>query len=988
MPQTPEQTLRIGDNLHGFTIKAINEIQEMFLRAYELEHERTGAKVVHLHCEDEECLFSINFPTPPEDDTGLPHIMEHSVLSGSRKFPVRDPFFEMYKMSMATFINAMTGADCTYYPVCSNVSNDLFNLANVYFDAVFHPLLTPATFKREGHHLVPAEPADPTRGLAVNGIVFNEMKAAFSKPEARLGRIAFRQLLPETCYGKESGGDPEAIPDLTYDQFMAFHKHWYHPSNAHFVFYGSLPTEAYTEFLCERLAPFERQDVRPVFGKQTKWSQPRQIIESYDVGNEDPEGKTFIEMNWWIPLDLSPEAIVLMEILGLVLVGDDAAPLKKAIIDSGLGRDLLPSGTGQVGRDVTFTVGIRGSEQDRIDAFRDLVLRELSRLVETGIEPDLVDSAFRRYSYALREIKPMQPLHAAHHVLASWIQGGDPLLLLRLQNVLDTCRERCSGDPSVLVDILRDQLLENTHRLDVCMVPDPEWQKKTEQAFAERMAEIRAGFTDDQMTVLAEEARKLQEEAGTPNSPEALATLPQLKRNDLPPGPTHIPTTVEKLSTGTDFLRHDVFSNGVNYLELYIDLAGLPAELWMYVPRLVDTIKKLGAGAQDFVAMARRTSAATGSFSCTTSYAGHVVDARQTRKGIVIILKALDEQMSEALGVLHDRVFTPNPGDRARFRDVVIQNYSRMQTSLINGGPTTAAGQIKKGLTEVGYLQELTHGLSQYLQIGQLANDFEDGFDSVLSNIQRLAGFVLNRNRFTVSFTGSDGAAEQVKKAIAAWLEGLPADPVCEVPTGFQPAAGPVRLGFAGPMQTAHCVQVLPALHNSHPDSPLLTLAMAMLRVDYMVSELRFKGNAYGASCSYDGRTITLSTYADPHVKRTLDVFLALKDYVATVPWSDVELTRGVLSTARSFVRPIRPEQATADALNAHLTGDTTQVREQRYRSILAATPEKLRTVLLNVLEEGYPKAPVAVLASREKLEQANTELGQQKLQISELLAI
>ena len=986
MPQILPRTLKIGETCHGFTVEDITVLDSMFMTAYRLTHDSTGAKVLHFHCEDDECLFSINFPTPPEDDTGLPHIMEHSVLSGSERFPVRDPFFEMYKMSMATFINAMTGADLTYYPVCSNVKKDLFNLATVYFDAVFHPLLTPATFKREGHHAVPADPENPTGALAVNGIVYNEMKAAFSKPEARLGRIAFRQLFPGTCYGNESGGDPVAIPDLTYEDFLAFHEQWYHPSNAHFVFYGNVPTADYLEFLEPRLATFKKKPVTVNFGEVKPWSKPVELIDSYDIGDENPEEQTFHQMNWLVPLAMNPRELVLMEVLGTVLVGDDAAPLKKAVIDAGLGSDLIHSGMSQVGRDGMFSIGIRGSEKERAEAFREVVLNELKRIVKDGVDPELVETAFQHYSYNLREIKHSQPLHVADHALTAWIQGADPLLFLTLQDVLDECRQACREEPAVLLNMIQKKLLDNPHRLDVCMAPDADWKAKTDAEFAKRMAARRAALTDDDMRALAKQAEDLQKEAGTANTPEALATLPQLQHDDLPDEPRFIPTEEKTLRTGNLFMRNDVFSNGVNYLEMYIDLTGLPADLWISVPRYLETLKRLGAAGDDFATMARRTSAATGSFNVHTSYAGHTMRDGVTRAGVVITLKALDEQMPRALDVLRDRLFEPDPTDKARFKDVLNQGLSRMRTGLINGGPSTALTQLRAGRTEVGFLQEKTTGLSQYHEIKRLVNTFESVFDDLVDDVTRITRFIQARNRFTISFTGSDQAADLCEKTMTRWFDSLPDDAPEQISTGFAPVPEIQRLGFAGPMQVAHCAQLLPARHSSDPEAPLLTLAMAMLRVDYMVSELRFKGNAYGASCSYDGRSICLSTYADPHVKRTLDVFQNLTDYVRSVPWTDVEVTRGVISTAKSVIRPIRPEDATAAALTAWITGETHDIRRERYRVLRQATPDQLKAVLLDVLEKGFKNAPVAVLSNREKLEKANAELGENALLLTDLI--
>jgi presequence protease len=986
MPTIPKASLVVGQTLHGFRVEEISVLDDLFLVAYRLVHEQTGARLLHFHGEDEENLFSINFPTPPGDDTGLPHIMEHAVLSGSERFPVRDPFFEMLKMSMATFINAMTGADCTYYPVCSNVRKDLFNLATVYFDAVFHPLLTEKTFKREGHHRGPADPTEPAGELGVNGIVYNEMKAAFSKPEARLNRISFRQLFTGTCYGFESGGDPVAIPDLTYDDFQAFHKRWYHPSNAHFVCYGSVETEAFLAFLEPRLASFTRQPIVPEFGTLARWKAPRQVEERYDIGDEPPEARTYHQLNWQVPLGADLEATVLMEVLGTALLGDDAAPLKKAIIDSGLGSDLMSSGLGTVGRDAMFCVGLRGSEADRAEAFRNLVLDVMARIAREGLEPERIEAAFLQHSYALREIGSNQPLQIAFRALEPWIQGDDPLLSLRLQTVFDACREACRRDPMLLSRLLDEKLIKNPHRLDVCLVPDAAWGKETEGALRKRMADERAALDDEAMQTLAAEALALQKEAGTANTPEALATLPQLAHSDLPERPSFIPTEVERLSTGNRFLRNDVFSNGINYLELHIDLEGLPESLWGSVPRYVEALTRLGAAGQDFARMAERTVASTGHFNASVGYMDHFVEVERVRKGIVISIKALDEQMAGALDVLADRLLRAEPGDPDRFKDVLNQRLSRMQTGLVNGGPSTALTHIRAGLTETGYLQELTSGVSQLHAVQRQLAAWSTSFSPLVEAIEQIHAVVMNRRRFTVSFTGSDRAAEQCRTALESWLSAMPDDEIVTAPTGFVPAASIERVGLAGPMQVAHCTQILPALHRSHPESSLLVLAMAMLRVDYMVSELRFKGNAYGASCSYDGRSINLSTYADPHIKRTLDVFRGLPEYVRDVPWGEIEVTRGILSAAKQVIRPIRPMDATRNALLMHLRGETESVQSEHYDVLRRATPDALKRALLKVLETGFRRAPVAVLSNREKLETANAALGAEGLQIAELL--
>ena len=392
MARTPTIALTAGAELHGFVLRAATEVPEVRSVAYLLEHPGSGARLLHLHTDDPENLFSVTFPTPSSDDTGVPHILEHCVLAGSRRFPVREPFFEMIKMSMATFINAMTGEDATYYPVASNVPKDLFNLAEVYFDAVFHPLLSEQTFRREGHHLAPADGNGSVTGnvtgngganggnrLAISGIVYNEMKGAFSDPDASLARLLNHGLLPDTIYAHESGGTPDAIPDLSYDAFRRFHANYYHPSNAYFFAYGDIATADYCGFLDQRLADFARRRVEWPAGvsgdrfdpvRQGRWAAPRALRERYPIGANEPDAERTYLVNAWLTGDaLDPEDAALMRVLSLILAGNEAAPLRKAVVASRLGADLTYSGSSSVGREATFVIGIRGSESDRADRF-------------------------------------------------------------------------------------------------------------------------------------------------------------------------------------------------------------------------------------------------------------------------------------------------------------------------------------------------------------------------------------------------------------------------------------------------------------------------------------------------------------------------------------------------------------------------------------------------------------------------------------------
>ena len=982
----PEIDLHPGEHLHGFEVKAVTPIEELRAVTIELAHQHSGARLLHIYTNDTENLFSINFPTPPADDTGVPHILEHAVLAGSHKFPVKEPFFEMIKMSMATFINAMTSSDFTCYPVSSNVKKDLFNLAEVYFDAVFHPLLTENTFKREGHHLAPADPADPTGDLKITGIVYNEMKGAFSDPEACLYRSVMRRLLPDTLYANESGGDPDAIPDLTYAELKGFHETYYHPSNGYFVLYGDIPTSDYLTFLADRLDNIPKnaastglRPLRPEVTHQPKWDAPRTATDTYPVGADEPlTEKTYLMLSWLIGNATDPEEVVLGRIMSLILLGNEAAPLRKAIIDSKLGADIVFSGASSIGPEATFYIALKGSEADRVEAFSQLVIDTLTQIVDSEIDSEKVEAAFQQATYHYQEVASMFPLRMLYRVIEGWIYEKDSDTFLKMGQTLDAVRRRWQESPSIFNEFIREKLIENPHRLASVLSPDRDMQGKIDTELAERMKETRAQLTNEQVRQIAADAAELERLNGVPNSPEALAGLPQLQVSDLPEKPRHIPTTVENVG-GQELLRNDVFANGVNYLVLNFDLQGLPQHLWTYLPRYADAVSKLGAAGMNYEEMAQRTSAVTGGIGCSPWFSTHAHEADRALRGISFHLKALDSKIEAALDVLHDLLFAVNPRDTERLRDVLIQAVAEYRTEMIHDGSSTAIHHASRGLSSNAHLAELIYGLPQLRNSETLLNGFDELNTDLMGHIEGIRDFLLTRGRVTASFTGSDTAFETTRTKLGVWLDAMRDEPVNSQAIAFQQFETPPREGLAGPIQIAHCAHVMPAPHYSHPDSTLLTIGAHLIRLDYILSEIRFKGNAYGARFTYSPYDAVLcqSSFRDPHVARTINVFEQTVDYVNQMEWTQTDIDRAIIATAKDGEKPIRPSQAASGALSQHLVGQTREMREERYAQLRRATPTEVKRALLQLLEENRDKAAVCAVSSREKLEAANAELAQ-----------
>ncbi len=982
--------LTAGMECHGFKIEQVTAMPELRATAIRATHVKSGARILHLHApQDSENCFAVTFPTPPPDDTGVPHILEHAVLGGSKKFPVREPFFEMIKMSMATFINAMTAQAYTVYPVSSNVKKDFFNLAEVYLDAVFHPELTEDTFRREGHHFTLEDNADLSSPLRISGIVYSEMKGASSMPEQLIHQLVDRGLYPDTPLGRDSGGDPERIPGLTYEDFMRFHREHYHPSNGLFFIYGDIPTEENLGFLAPVLDGFERRKVRVDTPRQPRWSEPRRVEKEYPIGaGEDASSRSFLTLNWLVGDSLDPALATDWNVLSNLLLGNEAAPLKKALIDSKLGADVFFAGAWAQSYEEEFHVGLKGSEAGRADAFEKLVMDTLGRLAAEPFASDKVEAAFQQISYETLEVNHLFPLHLLFAADAAWPFNGDPLTFLRAKRNLEDCRARYKADPLMFNRLIREGLVDNPHRLLVVLRPDREAQKKADAAFEAKMRETRAAMTAEKIAGIAKSAAALAAAQGVPNSPEALAKLPQLRIKDLPEKPRRIPTELGKVADIT-VLRNDVFSNGVNYIEFDVDLAGLPVDLYSWLGRYDDAVSKMGAAGQGYERIAERGAACTGGL---WAYAGgwmHAADQNRFLRRFRFGMKTLDDKAEDALDLLGDLIFSVDPRDKARLKDVVTQNIAWFKTTLVNNGSDTARRRAARGLSPAGSLDHLLVSPDALRFTAELDAAFDKRAEEIMHNVERIRDFVSKHAAWTVSFTGCDSAFKALSRRLEEWSKRRNRQQVPDALPPFQPYSTPPREGLASPMKIAHCIKAMPAPHLADPDVPLFRLGVYLATFDYFLPEIRFKGNAYGAGIRFDDTqgTLCMNSFRDPKITETLAVFDGLRNYLTAQKWSQTDIDRAIIGSAKDAEKPIRPADATGTALMRHIRGDSEEMRDARYAAALRATPHAVKETILKVLDANEPRSAVCVVSSREKLEEANKRLGPHALALSDILS-
>ncbi|HUI72547.1 MAG TPA: insulinase family protein, partial [Spirochaetia bacterium] len=565
------------DSIGAFQVLGRRELPEYRSSALHVRHVGTGCEVLHLATADTENLFAFCFATPPRDDTGVSHITEHSVLSGSRRYPLKEPFSALMKGSLHTFLNALTYPDRTVYPAASCNRADFFNLLDVYGDAVFYPLLRKETFMQEGWRLEPVNGREDE--LCYAGIVYNEMKGAYSSPESIVGEWAFRSLFPDTPYRFDSGGDPKSLPSLTLEQAREFQRRYYHPSNCRIFLYGNIPAEETLGTLHERfLSGFTAQTIESSIPSQPRWKEPRRIEKTFPVKPDTPlSGRSSVTMSWLLPGSADPVSILSHELLSEVLVGSAGSPLRKALLDSGLGQDLSPvTGLETDLKELVFGVGLRGTEPDRANQVSEVIVKTLAGLVSRGLERELVESMINRVEFRHREIRGNGSPYALRlmgRALRGWVHGIDPVASLEFDSAMAEVKSLLTRDPRRLEGIIEHELVANPHHVVLVVRPDRDQERREEESEKARVTDAVRQLTPEARASLLADARDFRAYQIAPDQPEALALLPSLKRKDLSPDIELIPVKETSTPSGIPLSLHDIFTNEVAYIDLVFPTA-------------------------------------------------------------------------------------------------------------------------------------------------------------------------------------------------------------------------------------------------------------------------------------------------------------------------------------------------------------------------------------------------------------------------------
>jgi Zn-dependent M16 (insulinase) family peptidase len=974
----PQPTMQAGVVLHGFKVLRVETLPGVRITAYEIEHEKTGAKVLHLHSDNRENLYAIGFRTPPEDSTGLPHILEHSVLAGSEKYPLKDVFKELMRSTLQTFINAFTYPDKTIYPVASQIKGDFFNLARVYTDLVLHPRLLTETFSQEGHHLEFAVPDDLTSALTISGIVYNEMKGAYSSPDSLMYKAIQEGLYPDSVYAFDSGGDPDVIPTLTYEQFCKYHRTYYSPSNARFFIYGDIPTAEHLEFLAEMLAGFERVEVNSEIVSQKRLSKPRIIHSTYPVEkNGSLDRKASVNLAWMLSENTDFESSLILEIISGLLTGSSASPLRKALIDSGLGEDLTPvSGIEGDLKQLLFAVGLRNTDSADAPNIEKLIFATLEDIISTGYDNDLIEGILHQIEFHGKEIvRGSYPYGIAlmGNVFQSWLYDGDPLIGLDFPVIIEKIRKLWAADPQLFQKMTKHWLLDNQHRILAIMEPDPDFSEKKEKEYREKMDKLQASFTDAQRDEINTQAKELKKFQSEPDSPEAAATIPKLNISDIPRAVEIIPAQNVMIGGAPAFV-HDIFTNGIAYLDLVFDISHIPEELHQYLPLLGKIISGMGAAGLSYDEMAKRIALKMGGFGYDTS-AGLSADAGACWQKMIFSGAALYRNLPDAVNIISDLLSAGDLENDARMYDLITERKNNLQSAIVPSGHVFARRAAGAALSLPAYRDEQWNGRTQLRFVQAIARNFPEAKQELAEKLAQLKAMIFSTDNLIINITADAAGLKLVTENISGLLGKLPA--TANKQKQFPPSLPAVRAGIAVPTQVSYVARVLTAPAYVDPAAAMLMVAAKELSNSYLYKHIRVQGGAYGGMSSYDPSLGLFSflSYRDPHLVETLKVFQDAEDFFAQNEISADDMEKAIISTIGMLDRPMDPAGRGHVALMRSIAGISDEMRQKFRDEILSATPLKLKDTLSEYFPRVSKSAATAVYSALGKINEANTSL-------------
>ncbi|MGI6142020.1 MAG: insulinase family protein, partial [Caldicoprobacterales bacterium] len=913
-------------------------------------------------------VFSITFRTPPPDNTGVPHIMEHSVLCGSRKFPVKEPFVELAKGSLNTFLNAMTYPDKTIYPIASRNNKDFLNLMDVYMDAVLYPNIydKQETLMQEGWHY---ELESRRKPLTYKGVVYNEMKGAFSSPEQVLFREIQASLYPDTPYANESGGDPDYIPVLTQDAFIEFHKKYYHPSNSYIYLYGNGDMDTHLKFLNdEYLKHFDKVEIDSEIPGQKPFTQMRRHEVYYSISTqEDSADKTYISLNYAVGRSTDPFLYLAFDILQYLLLDNPAAPLKKALLERGIGKDVFGSYSNYL-LQPSFSIIVKDANENDEKPFIEIVENTLRELVNKGIDKRLVQAAINYREFKLREAdygRSPKGLIYGIQCLDSWLYEADPTMHLRFENTLEKIKKALT-EP-LFEQLIEQYLLNNTHSSMLMVKPKAGLAEEKDREVHEMLQAYKAKLSEAEIDEIINNTRELMRKQAEPDSPQDLASIPMVELSDIRPEAESLPLTEQEVS-GVKVLHSPLFTNGIAYLNLWFDSSAVPVELIPYAGLLVSILGKISTRNLHYEELAKEINIHTGGIDYSIqALALNGKDGEFIPK-LLVRSKALVEKLPKLLELLNEVVNGTVFRDTVRLKEIIQETRSRMEMIINQSGNMMAMNRLSSYFSPAGKFTELNSGISFYHFLTGLERDFEARSGELAANLEKAAQLIFCVNNLTAGITLPEQDYTRFVRHFEGFTDSLPKKKFPAAAFEFIEAAD--NEGLLTPSKVQYVAKGYSFIRTGHEYSGALQVLRTIAGLDYLWNRVRVQGGAYGVSVVFTRSGMMLfASYRDPNLKETLLAYEGLTEYLANFTADEREMKKYIIGTISRLDAPLTPQMKGEQAQTNYFTSLTQEDIQKERDEVLSATAgdiKALSRLAADVLKNDY----ICVLGSEGKIKQ------------------
>ncbi|QCX32815.1 insulinase family protein [Caloramator sp. E03] len=958
----------VGKVYNGFKLIEKRNIEEINSLALLFFHEKSGARLYKLINDDDNKVFSIGFRTPPYDDTGLPHILEHSVLCGSRKFPSKEPFVELLKGSLNTFLNAFTFSDKTMYPFASRNEKDFFNLMDVYMDAVLYPNIYkyPEILMQEGWHY---ELNDKNEEMIYKGVVYNEMQGAFSSAESLLIRRIQQNLFPDSPYGNESGGDPDFIPNLTQEKFIEYHKKYYHPSNSYIYLYGNGDTLKELEFLNENyLKDFDIIEIDSSIKEQKPFDSMKDMVLEYPITpNEDEKDKTFLSLSFVTGKSTDAESHLALNILEHLLLETSAAPLKRALIEEGIGKDVFGQYDSSIMQPV-FSIIVKNSNIEMKNKFKDVVFKTLSKLVQEGIDKKLIEASINKKEFEMREAEEEgMPKGLLYDIklMESWLYDENPALHLQYGKIIEKLKENIKTN--YFEKLIEKYLLNNTHSLILALVPKKGLAEKKVEEIKRKLADIKNNMSEEEIEIVIQQTKSLKKRQEEPDSKENLEKLPLLSIKDINTKAEIIPIE-EKSIEGVKVLFHPIFTNKIFYINFLFNTSAVPYDVLPYISLLSDVLGKMSTEKYSYSELAKEININTGGIRFG-------VDAYQEKESLdkfypqlIVKSKALSDKIPKLVEFVGEIAGKTDFNDKKRLKEIIQEIKSRSEMRIFDGGHIIASMRVMSYFSKVGAYLEKLSGLSYYKFIVDIEKNFDSMSDVIISNLKKASDIIFNKGNLIISVTCEEKDYSIFKENIGKILNYIGNKEFKPVEYEFE--LEPKNEGLLTPGNVQYVAKGYNFIKEGYRYTGRMQVLRTILSGDYLWNRVRVQGGAYGGFMRFDrsGNFVFVS-YRDPNLKETLNVYNSSFQYLNNFDADKREMTKYIIGTIGRLDYPLTPsgkaERADINYIT-HLTYEDLQKERNEVLDTTVADIKSFDRLVHDVMKHEY----ICVLGSETKIKE------------------